>query len=596
MMKNEDRVTKYDIVRNLIYSFQISYKASPRYFLYKCLLLMVNSAFPFVMAWLWKELINAITQNENERGYIFLLLGCYLVLNILDYLKGSFDNYVDMNYTDAMESYKDDLLITKSSKVDLAFFDSASLQDKFHIAQEGYLYMTEIIWVVFNILSDIISVILAFIILSKYNILLGIITIVLLIPGFLYDKKHAKKRFEMRKELTRDARFQEYYEGAFNDRNMLFEMKLNAMGNYFLNKFRFHWQKIYKANRRDDIKHGMMSTVISLLNVSSDLIVILMSTFDVVAGAIGVGDLQYNLSITGRLRNQCISLLSNVNNFLQFNLQIQGLRDFNEITTIEERSGTKIPARFPEIEFENVSFQYPNTDRKVLENCSFTIHSHEKIGLIGLNGSGKSTIVKLLFRFYDPNEGRILIDGIDAREYDIYALRKVFSVLFQDYVTYDLPLREAIALSDYGEVNNDKKLCMACEKSGFIDIIKDWPDGFDSYLGRTLVDEGKDLSGGQWQLLGITRAYFRDADFVILDEPSASLDPITEDRIFRQLYELSLEKAAITISHRLSNTTLSDRILVLQDGRITEQGSHYDLLKQKGIYYHLFSLQAKRYE
>ena len=210
------------------------------------------------------------------------------------------------------------------------------------------------------------------------------------------------------------------------------------------------------------------------------------------------------------------------------------MHEFNDLSVIEEQSGSKIPSANPKIEFDHVTFRYPNSDTPVLKDCSLTIEPSRKIGLIGLNGSGKSTIVKLLFRFYDPEGGRILVDSVDVREYDVYELRKRFSVLFQEYVMYDLPLREAIALSDFAEVNNDRKLLAACKRSGFDAVIRDWEDGLDTYLGRTLADDGKSLSGGQWQLLGLTRAYFREAPIIVLDEPSASLDPITEHRIFNQ--------------------------------------------------------------
>lgn len=214
-----------------------------------------------------------------------------------------------------------------------------------------------------------------------------------------------------------------------------------------------------------------------------------------------------------------------------------------------------------------MSFCYPNCEQYVLKDCSFTIEPHEKIGLIGLNGAGKSTIIKLLFRFYDPEEGEVLLDGVNLKEYNIYAVRKVFGVLFQDYVTYCLPLREIIALSDFDERFNDEKLKKAADISGLTEVIKDWEQGFDSVLGRYYADNGnKDFSGGQWQLVGLTRAYFKESEYMILDEPSAALDPISEDRIFEQLYRLSEGKSSVTISHRLSNTTLADKILVIGDG------------------------------
>ena len=174
-------------------------------------------------------------------------------------------------------------------------------------------------------------------------------------------------------------------------------------------------------------------------------------------------------------------------------------------------------------------------------------------------------------------------------------MRKVFGVLFQDYVTYCLPLREIIALSDFWEKNNDNKLSKACSLSGANSFIESFEEGFDTIIGRYYADNGKDLSGGQWQLVGLARTYFRDTNVIILDEPSAALDPIAEDRIFNQLYALSENKTAITISHRLSNTTESDRIIVLEDGKIIEQGSFKQLIEEKGKYAHLFNLQAKKY-
>ena len=332
-----------------------------------------------------------------------------------------------------------------------------------------------------------------------------------------------------------------------------------------------------------------------LINVSSEVIVIAISVMDVIGKAIGIGDLQYNLSMISRLRSQSQALINNVTDFLNNNARLIELQEFMDIAPQTEKSGTLTPSSNPKIEFCNVFFCYPNCEEYVLKDCSFTIEPHEKIGLIGLNGAGKSTIIKLMFRFYDPESGCILLDGVNLKEYDVYAVRKVFGVLFQDFVTYCLPLREIIALSDFEERFNDEKLKKACDISGVSEVIKDWERGYDSVLGRYYADDGKDLSGGQWQLVGLARAYFKGSEYMILDEPSAALDPISEDRIFEQLYYLSEGKTSVTISHRLSNTTLSDKILVIDDGHIVEQGSHFELLKQDGLYAKLFKLQAEKY-
>lgn len=338
-----------------------------------------------------------------------------------------------------------------------------------------------------------------------------------------------------------------------------------------------------------------MGSVIEAINILGVFLTLIVSMLDLLTKKIGIGDFQYNLNMVLRLQSQTKGLMYDIDRFLVNNKKLNELQEFINIIPETEISGTKIPSVNPMIEFINVSFKYPNTEEYVLKNCSFVIEPGEKVGLIGLNGSGKSTIIKLIFGFYKPNEGKILLDGINLNEYDIYKLRKRFSVLFQDYVTYCLPLREIIALSDFKERFNEEKLLNACKTSGLYDVIKDWSGGFDSVLGRFYADNGKNFSGGQWQLAGLARAYFKESKYVVLDEPSAALDPISEDRIFEQLYHLSEGKSSITISHRLSNTTTADKILVLDQGRIIEQGSHFALLKQNGRYAHLFSLQAKKY-
>lgn len=253
-----------------------------------------------------------------------------------------------------------------------------------------------------------------------------------------------------------------------------------------------------------------------------------------------------------------------------------------------------IPAGNPKIEFKDVSFRYPSGDHDVLSHCSFTIEQGETVGLVGLNGCGKSTIVKLMCRFYDPSSGEILIDGVSNKEYDIVKLRELFGVLFQDYVRYSFSLRENVALSKLEKKDCDADILRACSQSR-IDFIKDWENGIDENLTRRFDRNGKNLSGGQWQRISLARAFFRDAPIILLDEPSASLDPVAEHQIFEDFSKISESKSAVLISHRLSSITLADKILVLENGHIIEQGSHDDLLRRDGRYAYLFNLQASKY-
>lgn len=581
------------LFRNVWFGIKTSFLASRFYFSMKLLILLSTTAIPLVNIWLWKEVLNGIVAKETQP--VLICLGIYLGLKLVTYLLAQFNNYVNDRYTDELQFYIETVMMEKTSRMDLAFFDSAQMGDKVRHARGNFNIMTDMTWLVFDILSCTVNVVATLIIVSSYKWWLGIITLVLLIPYFLYNKWYTNKRLKMEKEQLRDNRKKDYYSSVFFDNNIQFEIKLNNIGDYFISRYKEMWQKLYRINKKEDIRHNLRSLLIMILCISAETIVLALSVVDVISKKIGIGDLQYNLSMVSRLRSEAQELMGNVTRFLANNTRLIELQEFMAIKPHAEKSGTKLPSANPKIEFRNVSFRYPNCEQYVLNKCSFTIEPHEKVGLIGLNGAGKSTIIKLMFRFYDPEEGMILLDGVDLKEYDVYAVRKLFGVLFQDFVTYCLPLREIIALPDFERRFDNEKLKKACDISGASEVIKDWEQGFDSVLGRYYADNGKDLSGGQWQLVGLARAYFKDSEYMILDEPSAALDPISEDRIFEQLYHLSEGKSSVTISHRLSNTTLADKILVIGGGHIIEQGSHFELLKQNGQYAKLFHLQASKY-
>lgn len=585
----------FGLTGNIWYGIKTGFLASKFYFSMKLLILLSTTVIPLASMSLWRTVLNGLADFTSNSEKILVCLIVYLALQLLTYMLAQFNSYVNSRYSLEIQFYIETIMMEKMSRMDLSFFDSAKMGDKVRHARSNFYVMTQMPWLVFDILSAFINVIATLMIVWVYKWWIGLLTLLLLIPFMIYNKKHTERKLKMEKEQLRDNRKQDYYSGVFFDNTVQFELKLNNIGLYFLNKHKEVWEKLYRINLRENIRHNIINALIMIINISGEFLMLAVSVVDVIGQKIGIGDLQYNLSIVSRLRNQAQSLMYSVNRFLDDNSRLMELREFMDILPEVEKSGTKLPSNNPKIEFCNVSFRYPNSEQYVLKDCSFVIEPNEKVGLIGLNGAGKSTVIKLLFRFYDPEEGCIKLDGVDLREYDVYAVRKVFGVMFQDYISYCLPLREIIALSDFDERFNDEKLKKACDISGASEIIKDWVDGFDSVLGRNYADNGKDLSGGQWQLMGLSRAYFKESDYMILDEPSAALDPISEDRIFAQLYHLSAGKSSVTISHRLSNVTLADKILVIGDGHIVEQGSHFELLKLGGEYARLFDLQASRY-
>jgi len=584
------------IFKNIWFGIKVNYNASKYLFIMKSINLFLTVSISFVILWLWKNIINIIANYNNQNINLFIIISIYIFLSFIDKFLFKFNSYINERYSDAITLHLDVIMMTKTSRMDLSFWDSSSMRDKIRIARKNYNVMSNMTWLVFDILSEIVEVIVSFIIICLFNFWIGLITIILLIPYMIYNKKYTKKKLYIERDQIHDKRKLEYFFNVFFDINNQFEIKLNNIGKYFINKYKSIWFKLYKFNKKEDIKNNLIKAFILIINVSSELFIMIISIFKVIKGNIGIGDIHYNMIIVSRLRNQTEKFINDLNELMVNNTRIDELREFINMKPEIEKSGNLIPTKNPKIEFCNVSFHYPNSSDYILKNCSFTIFPKEKIGLIGLNGSGKSTILKLIFRFYDPNYGIIKLDNIDIKKYDSYKVRNIFSVLFQEYVTYCLPLREIIALSEFSQVNNNIQLEKACKISGFSNIVTNWEQGFDSILGRFYSDNGKDLSNGQWQILGLTRTYFKDSNYIILDEPSASLDPISEDKIFKQMYELHKNKNTITISHRLSNTICADKILVLNDGHIIEQGSHQELIKLNGKYSYLFNLQASKYK
>lgn len=583
-----------NVTSNVWFGFKTSYSASKKYFLLKCLVLLTTTFIPIYTIWLWREIINGII--VQAKSTVILYLAIYLALKLFAYIVARFDEYIRNRYSDELTFYIEKVMMDKTSRVDLAFFDYASMGDKVKNTRNNFHIMQDTTWIVFNIISALINIIATFIIVSFINVWIGLLTIVLLIPYMLYNKNHTEYMRQMEISQIRDNRKKDYYTSVFTDNNAQFELKLNNLGNYFIGKYKEVWSKLFKTQKHANICYTIKNAIILIFTFLSELLILVMSIINVLNNKIGLGDLEYNVAMVARLRDESNQLMSDINNLLINNKRLNELQEFIKMKPEYEKGGKKIPSNKPRIEFCHVSFSYPNSNLKVLNNCSFVIEPNEKVGLIGLNGSGKSTIVKLMFRFYDPQEGVIKLDNVDIKEYDIYAVRQVFGILFQDYVTYCLPLREIIGLSSFADRFNDEKLTKVSNISGLSNIIKDWPQGFDSVIGRYYADNGKDLSGGQWQLVGLARAYFKECEFMVLDEPSAALDPISEDRIFEQLFKLSEKKSAVIISHRLSNTTLADKILVIDDGAIVEEGTHQELIKLNGKYAYWFNLQASRYQ
>jgi ATP-binding cassette subfamily B protein len=374
------------------------------------------------------------------------------------------------------------------------------------------------------------------------------------------------------------------------------ELRLFGLSGFLSGEYARLSNRIYDENVRLARRRLWAGAALSLLSTAGYYGAYAYVIYRTVTGAMTWGTLQF---LAGAIAGASTNIQNVFSTFSSIADQSLFLTDLVEFLQIGPRICSKpdaLPAPRPirdGFAFENVTFSYPRSTRRILDSLDFRIEPGERIALIGENGQGKTTLVKLLTRLYDPTGGRILLDGVDLREYSIEDLHSQIGVIFQDFMRYEMTVRENIAVGRI-ELGQDGAVHQAALKSRADEVIRKLPKGYEQLLGLRF-EGGVDLSGGEWQKIALARAYFRDAQLVILDEPTASLDARSEYEVFQRFAELTEGKIALLISHRFSTVRMADRIVVLENGRIAEQGSHRQLLSQKGQYAAMFELQASSY-
>jgi ATP-binding cassette subfamily B protein len=364
-------------------------------------------------------------------------------------------------------------------------------------------------------------------------------------------------------------------------------------------------QRFYEENRDLSIRRGIVSALLSILGTVGYYAAYVVILIRAVKGDITIGTLTFLAASFGRGRDVIQNILLSASNVAEQALYLRDLFVFLEMRpTIESPPNARpVPAKIQSgFVFEDVGFRYPDSERWAIRNVTFTLRPGERVALVGENGAGKTTITKLLARLYDPTEGRITLDGVDLKEYDLVSLRHAIGVIFQDFVRYDMRFDENIGVGEIDSVRGDLEksngtppsITAAAENSLAASLLPRFSKGYQQMLGRRF-DEGVDLSGGEWQKIALARAYIRDAQVLILDEPTAALDARAEYEVFLRFSELVAGRMAILISHRFSTVRMADRIIVLRHGKVEEQGSHEELLANGGLYEELFAMQAKGY-
>ena len=493
-------------------------------------------------------------------------------------------------------------IMHKAKQLDIASFDDAAFYEKMENAnREAGMRPLNIITQTFNAISTVIEFVSYLLVLLSAPGLTAatLVIIAVCIPSAVINFIYRRKNFQYMRFRSKERREMEYYSGLLVNKDMIKEVRMFDLGDTFIGRYLRVFGEYYKGLRKLILTENLWHIVIAVISGITNLVFYILIASQVFTGRLMIGD--YTL-YTGAIASvaTCISsLITSTGTIYEGTLFIDNL-----ICFMMEKQ-TILPSKTPglqvqqqtghTIEFENVSFRYPGTERDVLKNISFTIRPGETLALVGLNGAGKTTLIKLLTRLYDPTGGRILLDGRDIKEYDLQSLYSAFGIIFQDFGKYAVTVEENIRYGDIHKKADMDAVRDAARQSAAQEYIEKLPDGYDTPLMRIFEKNGMELSIGQWQKLAIARAFYADSDILILDEPTASLDAIAEQEIFSQFDRLREDKTTIFVSHRLSSATVANQIIVLENGCLIEKGAHRELMELQGKYFTLFSTQAKRY-
>jgi len=569
---------------------------------------VVRAFVPVVTFWVGKLILDSVIAAKAGHGsltqvwrYLALELGIVLVGEI--FARGS--SLIESLLGDLFSNAMSVQLMEHAAKLDLAQFEDPEFYDHLERARRQTVGRIALLSLLLSMSQDALTLLTLAGALIAYNPWLLLLLAAAVVPSFLGETHFASLGYSLLFRWTPERRQLDYlrYVGA-SDKTAK-EVQMFGLAPWLTEKYRDLSQRFYEENRNLSLRRGVVSALLSILGTVGYYAAYVVILIRAVKGDITIGTLTFLAASFGRGRDVIQNILLSASNVAEQALYLRDLFVFLDMRpTIESPPNARpVPAKIQSgFVFEDVGFHYPDSERWAIRNVNFTLRPGERVALVGENGAGKTTITKLLARLYDPTEGRITLDGIDLKEYDLLSLRHAIGVIFQDFVRYDMRFDENIGVGEIDSVRGELEksngtphsITAAAENSLAASLLPRFSKGYQQMLGRRF-DEGVDLSGGEWQKIALARAYIRDAQVLILDEPTAALDARAEYEVFLRFSELVAGRMAILISHRFSTVRMADRIIVLRHGKVEEQGSHEELLANGGLYEELFAMQAKGY-
>jgi ABC-type multidrug transport system fused ATPase/permease subunit len=595
----------------LFYIVSLVWEAAPLLFAAMVLFCILNGILPVVGAYISKDLLNVIAEligkaaSDTLAEDIFIaiqpllwLFVFYFVHSFLSKMVTRLNTMVTGMAGELVVNHIKLKIVGKAKEVDLASFDRPEFYEKLENAnREATMRPIHILSATFNVISALISSLSFIAVLATLSPFAPILIIGAAIPSAIVNFVYRHRNFRYMRMHSKERREMNYYSSLMVNKDNAKEIKILGLGDEFISKYKDAFARYYKGIKSLIVGESTTQLGMAFVSTLVNCILFIYVAYTVVFGEGQIGDYSLYTGALGSISGYISTIFTSTATIYEGTLFINNMMEFmrEPVTVVASGEGKKVTRGKHTIELREVSFKYPGSDRYVLKNINLTLDPCDSVVLVGLNGAGKTTLIKLLTRLYDPTEGVILLDGIDIREYDPADLHSIFGIIFQDFGKYAVSAAENIELGDIEREHDREDVEEAAVRSDADGFIKKLPQGYDTPLTRIFEDDGIELSGGQWQKLSVARAFYKNSDIMILDEPTASLDAIAEREVFDRFSELAEGKLTVFVSHRLSSATTASKIVVIDNGEVAEVGNHSELMQKRGKYYELFSTQASRY-
>jgi ATP-binding cassette, subfamily B, bacterial len=603
---------RWGALRNLPPFFRLVWQTSRSLTIANAALRLLRAVLPVALLFLGKLIIDEVIvlasgadTPSTLRGWwesgrvdrLTMLIALELAVAVLSDVVGRVVSLVDALLTERFTNETSIRLMEHAATLDLEDFEDSELQDQLERARRQTMGRSSLMTQLLGQAQDVVTILTFGAGLVAYAPWLILLLGVALIPAFLGEAHFNAASYTLNYVRTPERRELDYVRQTGASVETAKEVKIFGLNAFLIERYRTLADAFYRANRSLAMRRAFWGSGLTAVGTLGYYVAYGYLAWGTLRGEFTIGDLTFLAASFRRLRTLLEGLLTGFSQMAGQALYLDDLFSFflihPEITSREGALPFPQPMR-EGFRFEGVGFRYPGAERWAVRNLTFTLHAGEVLALVGENGAGKTTLVKLLARLYDPDEGRILLDGHDLRDYDLGSLRSNIGVIFQDFVRYHMTAAENIAVGRIEAAGDRERIEQAARRSMADEVIRRLPEGYDQSLGKRFR-KGVELSGGEWQKIAIARAYMRDAQLLILDEPTAALDARAEFEVFQRFRELSESRTAVLISHRFSSVRMADRILVLADGELEAAGTHEELLAAGGRYAELFELQAEGY-